>query len=402
MTFFGRTCISLLLSGFAVFGACATANAVEPECLPANICGYSYYVIQENGDLVGWGDNGPSSYQDAEVLMENTASIVPGNLRITLAIGQDRTLRAMDGSACTNFSDPAPLLENVAAARCGLNHYLALQEDGTLYVGGRNESGQLGTGEADTLEHGPTKLLSGVISVATWDNCSYAVLDDGTLLFWGKPEGHSVCAAPTAIGSGFIQLLSGEYVLSADHTLYKMGWEENTDRFSLTPIMESVLYASKNLVILEDGSLWCLDENAPLVPAEYVSVAADAHTPVMLMEEVSYVTVGPFYSIVILQDESMWLLPNQDLISSNPEGAYEPLKLMDHAPLPQIEPEQIDPQGNRAADFPSGSSNQGEYPLEVSGPTAAECLSSSGAAAALLTATAIVCVALVQLRRKLS
>lgn len=37
----------LILSGLALLAVSTAANAVEPECLPANICGYSYYVIQE-------------------------------------------------------------------------------------------------------------------------------------------------------------------------------------------------------------------------------------------------------------------------------------------------------------------------------------------------------------------
>ena len=63
------------------------------------------------------------------------------------------------------------------------------------------------------------------------------------------------------------------------------------------------------------------------------------------MEDVSYVTAGQFYSIVVLKDESMWLLPNQDLIASNPDQKYVPEKLMDHATKPQIEIERISRKG---------------------------------------------------------
>lgn len=77
----------LILSGLALLAVSTAANAVEPECLPANICGYSYYVIQENGDLLRWGDYSSDSYQNAEILMKNVASIVPSDLHITLAIG---------------------------------------------------------------------------------------------------------------------------------------------------------------------------------------------------------------------------------------------------------------------------------------------------------------------------
>ena len=124
----------LMLSVLAFFAICTAANAVDPECLPANICGYRYYVIQEDGDLVNWGDYAPASYKDADILAKNVASIVSADLRVTLVIDRDRSLRAIDGSTLYNTSSSDPLLEDVAVARCGLNHYLALKEDGTLYV----------------------------------------------------------------------------------------------------------------------------------------------------------------------------------------------------------------------------------------------------------------------------
>ena len=341
----------LMLSVLAFFAICTAANAVDPECLPANICGFRYYVIQEDGDLVNWGDYAPASYKDADILAKNVASIVSADLRVTLVIDRDRSLRAIDGSTLYNTSSSDPLLEDVAVARCGLNHYLALKEDGTLYVGGKNESGQLGLGETDTVEHKPTKLLSGVISVEAMDNCSYAVLNDGTLLFWGKVEENPVCVSPVAIGEGFVKLFSGKYVLSMDHTLYQMTWPENSDHFSFIPIMGNVLYASDNLVIQEDNSLWGLNDNIPIVPSNYSQERKNTHTPVKLMENVSYVSAGPYYSIVILKDKSMWLLPNQNLITSDPDHKYKPQKLVDFAPTPQIEIEQIYTQRNPTADF---------------------------------------------------
>lgn len=389
----------LILSGLALLAVSTAANAVEPECLPANICGYSYYVIQENGDLLRWGDYSSDSYQNAEILMKNVASIVPSDLHITLAIDRERTLRVINKPAYTSTSSSDSLLENVATAKYGLNHYLALQEAGTLYVGGKNESGQLGLGEADTIDHEPTKLLSGVISITTLDNSSYAVLDDGTLLFWGKLAGHPSCTAPVAIGSGFAKLLSGKYVLSADHTLYQMVWEENSDHFSFTPIMENVLYASNNLVVQEDGSLWGLDDNTPLVPTKYSVETDSTHPPIKLMEDVSYVTAGQFYSIVVLKDESMWLLPNQDLIASNPDQKYVPEKLMDHAPIPQIEIERIDPQGNRLADFPTMLSSQEEAAPKNTEANEINPSAFLGVAVVLIIAAAVVCVLLLKLRR---
>ena len=178
MKAFSRRCIcSYILSVLLILATTIAVKAVEPECLPASIYGYSYYVIQKNGDLVHWGDYAPPTYQTAEILMKNVASIVPGGMRSTLAIDQDRNLRSIYTSPTTDSLGSDLLLEDIAIARCGLNHYLALQEDGTLYVGGKNEVGQMGIGKTDTLDHNPTKLMSGVISITANDNCSYALLE---------------------------------------------------------------------------------------------------------------------------------------------------------------------------------------------------------------------------------
>ncbi|KAF5053972.1 Regulator of chromosome condensation (RCC1) repeat protein [anaerobic digester metagenome] len=377
---------------------------MEPECLPASIYGYSYYVIQKNGDLVHWGDYAPPTYQAAEILMKNVASIVPGGMRSTLAIDQDRNLRSIYTSPTTDSLDSDLLLEDIAIARCGLNHYLALQEDGTLYVGGKNETGQMGIGETDTLDHNPTKLMSGVISITANDNCSYALLDDGTLLFWGQYANHSVCPFPVAIGSGFTKLFSGEYVLTANHTLCKIKYEEKSNKFTFTPVMENAMYASDNLAIQNDGSLWGLDNNIPLVPTtDFQSSESDGtQGPALLMKNVSFVTTGPFYSIAIMKDESMWLLPNRDLIAADNEYTKGPQKLMDHAPLPQIPIEPMNRQDDRAADFPAGFPNQAGTSSEITESGETDQLNFSGKTAALFAAAAIACIMLVRIRKKVS
>lgn len=399
-----RYICSYILSVLVILATTIAVKAVEPECLPASIYGYSYYVIQENGDLVHWGDYAPPTYQTAEVLMKNVASIVPGGMRSTLAIDQDRNLRSIYTSPATDSLGSDLLLEDIAISRCGLHHYLALQKDGTLYVGGKNESGQMGIGETDTLDHNPTKLMSGVISIIANDNSSYALLDDGTLLFWGQYANDSVCPFPVAIGSGFTKLFSGEYVLTENRTLCKIKYEEESNKFTFTPVMENVIYASDNLAIQNDGSLWGLDNNIPLVPAtEFQSTESDStQVPAQLMENVSFVTTGSFYSIAIMKDESMWLLPNRELIAADNEYTKEPQKLMDHAPLPQIPIEQINRQNNRGSDFPAGLPNQAGISSEITESGKTGRMSFSGKSAALLAAAAIACIMLARIGKKAS
>ena len=164
------------------------------------------------------------------------------------------------------------------------------------------------------------------------------------------------------------------------------------------------MYASDNLAIQNDGSLWGLDNNIPLVPiTDFQSSESDGiQGSTLLMKNVSFVTTGPFYSIAIMKDESMWLLPNRDLIATDNEYTKEPQMLMDHAPLPQIPIEQMNRQGNRGADFPAGLPNQAEASSVIAESGETDHLNFLGKIAALFAAVAIACIMLMRIRKKSS
>jgi hypothetical protein len=63
-----------------------------------------------------------------------------------------------------------PGLEGVAALALNQNHSLALKEDGTVWVWGRNTHGNLGQGPADNRHHPtptPVPGLTDVVDIAT-------------------------------------------------------------------------------------------------------------------------------------------------------------------------------------------------------------------------------------------
>lgn len=69
----------------------------------------------------------------------------------------------------------------------GVNHTLALMEDGTVTAWGINDKGQLGLGN-NTNKTSPTIIsgLSSVKQVAAGMSVSFAVLEDGTVKAWGS------------------------------------------------------------------------------------------------------------------------------------------------------------------------------------------------------------------------
>jgi alpha-tubulin suppressor-like RCC1 family protein len=111
-----------------------------------------------------------------------------GSFRLFLTSGGD--LYCVGGFACGGsaaVASPVLMLRGVRNAAAGLFHAMALKQDGTLYVWGQNEYGQVGVGSNGRNNYvaTPTQILSGVASIAAGVWSSYAMKTDGTVWAWG-------------------------------------------------------------------------------------------------------------------------------------------------------------------------------------------------------------------------
>ena len=79
---------------------------------------------------------------------------------------------------------------DAGAVAAGDNHTCALREGGTVSCWGSNSHGQLGSGEAgaelDTAEPTSVAGIAGAAAIATSENHTCAVLEDGTVICWGN------------------------------------------------------------------------------------------------------------------------------------------------------------------------------------------------------------------------
>jgi alpha-tubulin suppressor-like RCC1 family protein len=86
------------------------------------------------------------------------------------------------------YNSPAPVagLSGIIAISAGEYHSLALKNDGTVWVWGRNNLGQLGTGDSID-KSAPYKLttLTSIRDIAAGSNFTLALQNDGTVLAWG-------------------------------------------------------------------------------------------------------------------------------------------------------------------------------------------------------------------------
>jgi alpha-tubulin suppressor-like RCC1 family protein len=83
-----------------------------------------------------------------------------------------------------------PGLTGVRSIAAGKFHSLALKQDGTVWTWGRNENGELGLGSASHRVYTPTQVpgLTGVAEIVGGYEFSVVLKQDGTVWVWGRNE----------------------------------------------------------------------------------------------------------------------------------------------------------------------------------------------------------------------
>ena len=116
-------------------------------------------VLLDDGTVMSWGSN--ASGQLGYATLEET-SLMPTAI---------------------------PDLTGVVQLAAGSDASFALTEDGQVFGWGENDRGQLGLGSADEDPHETPTLvpdLSGVVQIAAANTTTFALLDDGTVVSWGR------------------------------------------------------------------------------------------------------------------------------------------------------------------------------------------------------------------------
>jgi alpha-tubulin suppressor-like RCC1 family protein len=93
--------------------------------------------------------------------------------------------------SATYYAEPVKVMDNVAAVSCGGSHTAALKTDGSLWMsGGDNGWGQLGDSSSTEGRSpaDPIKVMDGVASVSCGGSHTAAVKTDGSLWVWGSNE----------------------------------------------------------------------------------------------------------------------------------------------------------------------------------------------------------------------
>ncbi len=166
-------------------------------------------AIKSDGTLWAWGNNEKATLGDGTFVNKSTPTLINSstnwkavscNNSRNIAVKEDGTLWVWgmnspalgvlgSGSSVSHITVPTQIgtETNWKEAVSGMGHFLAVKNDGTLWVWGGGTNGQLGTGNTSNIFL-PTQIGTDInwATVASDNQFSLGINTDGTLWAWGQ------------------------------------------------------------------------------------------------------------------------------------------------------------------------------------------------------------------------
>ena len=263
-------------------------------------------ALKNDGTVWTWGWNGVGQLGDGTTIgrtspvkvngLSGITAIAAGNSH-SLALKNDGTVWAWGDNYKGQLGDgigpnlPPRLtvvqvagLRGITAIASGQNHSLALKNDGTVWAWGDNYYGQLGIGTTET-SYGPMQVsnLSGVSSIAAGGSHSIALKNNGTVWTWGlNSDGQ--------LGDGLI-------------TSGRLTAEQVSGLSGIIAISGSAFNSS---ALKNDGTLWMWGNNSYGQLGGGTKIFRPTVTQVIGLNGITAFSGGNFHSLALKNDGTVY------------------------------------------------------------------------------------------------
>lgn len=271
-----KTIFCLVLAAALLCGMVAVnglAAGADPDALGVKVesCSTHTAAVYE-GDLYLWGTNDSGQFPKSKLAY----SVEPVKLLngvADVAVSDGRTLVLLETGALYTYGfDPVTetagqakqLFSDVAQISCTDDFALLVTKKGALYAWGKNENGQLGTGDTEDKPTPVCLVESGVQKAVAGHDFALLLKEDGSVSGWGANENSQLGYAlsdgtvpefvgkPTVILDGGVKDIDAGYayscILKKDGTLWTCGQNELSqlgidsleDSAGLTKILDGI------------------------------------------------------------------------------------------------------------------------------------------------------------------
>ena len=275
--------------------------------------------------------------------MHNKRSKYAKTLAILTIFIMTLTMLPMTASAASE--------DGIAQVSCGNSHTGILKKDGTLWMTGANDKGELGDGTTED-KYTPVKVMEDVQQVSCGENYTGILKTDGTLWMIGENQfgqlGDGTIedkSTPVKVMEDVQQVNCSSYhtgILKTDGTLWMTGNNsvgqlgDRTTENKSTPVkvMEDVQQVScgdyHTGILKTDGTLWMSGSNSYGERGD--GTIGDISTPVQVMENVQQVSCGVGSTGILKTDGTLWMTGGNyygELGDGTTEDKFTPVQVME-------------------------------------------------------------------------